>query len=144
VALLIRRLRSRLELPPERLQVICTSASFKDEEAARAFGAELTGKALQDFVTVRGDLHLREPEAGGSLKDAEALNRVDLNSFYNASTPQEQLSAVEPFLTFRNVGSQEDSGIALFEALREFPPMNLLVNLTRRQAVPVCELGNGV
>lgn len=144
VALLIRRLRSRLELPPERLQVICTSASFKDEGAARAFGAELTGKALKDFVTVRGDLQLREPEAGGSQEDAEALNRVDLNSFYNASTPQEQLRAVEPFLTFRNVSGQEDSSIALFEALREFPPMNLLVNLTMRQAVPVRELGDRV
>ena len=31
VALLIRRLRTRLDIPPERLQVICTSASFKDQ-----------------------------------------------------------------------------------------------------------------
>ena len=30
VALLIRRLRTRLGIAPDRLQVICTSASFRD------------------------------------------------------------------------------------------------------------------
>ena len=37
VALLIRRLRSRLGIPPERLQVICTSASFQDSDWAVQF-----------------------------------------------------------------------------------------------------------
>src|SRR6185369_7040090 len=141
VALLIRRLRSRLELPPERLQVIFTSASFKDEDAARVFGADLSGKAEKDFVTVRGDLQLRESEAVGTQRDAEALNALDLTKFYNAQTSREQLRAVDSFLTFRAVTRREDLNTALYEALKEFPPMNLLVNLTMRQAIPVHELG---
>jgi ATP-dependent helicase YprA (DUF1998 family) len=88
VALLIRRLRARLGIPPERLQVICTSASFKDKEAARAFGAQLTGKPEDGFVTIRGDLQLREPEAQGSRRDAEVLADVSLRSFYDAATSQ--------------------------------------------------------
>ena len=36
VAMLIRRLRNRLGLPLEQLQVVCTSASFSDPNAARA------------------------------------------------------------------------------------------------------------
>src|SRR5262249_46088959 len=48
VALLIRRLRTRLGIPPERLQVICTSASFKDADYALKFGAQLTGKDPAD------------------------------------------------------------------------------------------------
>jgi ATP-dependent helicase YprA (DUF1998 family) len=144
VALLIRRLRSRLELPPERLQVICTSASFKDEDTARAFGAELSGKAEKDFVTVRGDLQLREPEAVGTQVDAEALNGVDLTKFYNAQTPDEQLRAIDTFLTFRAINRREDVTTALYEALKDFPPMSLLVNLTMQQAIPVHELGERI
>ena len=44
VALLLRRLRSRLGITPDRLQVICTSASFASPEYAREFAAQLTGK----------------------------------------------------------------------------------------------------
>lgn len=38
VALLIRRLRMRLSISAERMQVICTSASFSDLEYAKQFG----------------------------------------------------------------------------------------------------------
>lgn len=144
VALLIRRLRSRLHLPPERLQVICTSASFKDSDAARAFGAQLTGKSEIDFITVQGQLQLREPEAQGSEQDAEALAAVNLNSFYNATTTEEQLRELATFLNHREVTGYADTNAALFAALKEFPPMNLLVNLTMRQAVPVRELGERI
>src|SRR6266540_1547498 len=37
VALLLRRLRTRVGIPPDRLQVICTSASFQDQGHARRF-----------------------------------------------------------------------------------------------------------
>ena len=56
VALLIRRLRMRLGIPPDRLQVICTSASFNDPEKAVAFGAQLSGKGCGDFAKVSGKL----------------------------------------------------------------------------------------
>jgi ATP-dependent helicase YprA (DUF1998 family) len=41
VALLLRRLRSRLGIGADRLQVICTSASFSDDVYAREFAAQL-------------------------------------------------------------------------------------------------------
>ncbi|HJQ30072.1 MAG TPA: DEAD/DEAH box helicase, partial [Rubrobacter sp.] len=63
VGLLLRRLRARLEIPHERLQVICTSASFHDAGYARQFAAELSGKDAADFVTIQGELDLR-PHAG--------------------------------------------------------------------------------
>ena len=82
VALLVRRLRTRLGIPPERLQVICTSASFKDPEYARRFAAQLSGKRTADFDTVRGELLKRTHAAGGSQIDAEVLAGVDLARFY--------------------------------------------------------------
>ncbi|MCA1626788.1 MAG: DEAD/DEAH box helicase, partial [Acidobacteria bacterium] len=144
VALLIRRLRARLGIPPERLQVICTSASFKDKDAARTFGAQLTGKPEDGFVTIRGDLQLREPEAQGSRRDAEVLADVNRSSFYDAATSQEQLREIASFLDYRGVNDRHDTNSALYEALKHFPPMNLLVNLTMRQAVPVRELGDRI
>lgn len=144
VALLIRRLRARLGIPAERLQVICTSASFNDEEAARLFGAQLSGKPDADFITVRGELQVREPEAQGSHQDVEALAAVNLSSFYDAATTQDQLHEVTSFLDYRDVKERQVANAALYEALKEFPPMNLLVNLTMTQAVPVRELGGRI
>lgn len=144
VALLIRRLRSRLGIPAERLQVICTSASFKDEDAARAFGAQLAGKAEDEFVTVSGELQLREPATRGSNEDAEALASVNLRNFYEAATTQERLHEVASFLDYRGIKDRHDTNLALYEALKDFSPMNTLVNLTMQQAVPVRELGNRI
>jgi ATP-dependent helicase YprA (DUF1998 family) len=144
VALLIRRLRARLGIPAERLQVICTSASFKDGEAARAFGAQLAGKSEEDYVTVRGELQLREPAARGSNEDAEALASVNLSKFYEAVMPREQLHEVASFLDYRGVKDRRNTNLALYEALKDFSPMNTLVNLTMQQAIPVRELGNRI
>ncbi len=144
VALLIRRLRARLGIPAERLQVICTSASFKDKEAARMFGAQLSGKPEADFITVQGDLQVREPEALGSHQDVESLTAVNLSNFYDAATTQEQIHELRSFLDYRDVKERQVANEALYEALKEFPPMNLLVNLTMRQAVPVRELGDRI
>src|SRR5262249_52630015 len=86
VALLVRRLRMRLGISPERLQVICTSASFKDGAYAAHFGAQLTGKQTRDFDTVQGRLLLRSGAEPGSRQDAEALCEVDLSGFYEAES----------------------------------------------------------
>lgn len=144
VALLIRRLRARLGISAERLQVICTSASFKDKEAARMFGAQLSGKPDTDFITVQGELQVREPEAQGNRQDVECLAALNLSNLYDAATTQEQLDEVESFLDYRDVKERQVTNAALYEALKEFPPMNLLVNLTMTQAVPVRELGGRI
>lgn len=140
VALLVRRLRARLGITPDRLQVICTSASFKDADYAAEFGAQLTGKARRDFQTVRGDLLLRPGAATGTEDDVAALAAVDLKAFYEAETDAARLDAIKPFLSHRGVTPRLPMEPVLFEALAEYGPMSRLVNLTMTEARPVDDL----
>ncbi len=141
VSLLIRRLRARLGLSPERLQVICTSASFDSQERAVAFAAQLAGKDRGDFLGLTGQLMLRDPAGPGSVADAEALAAVDLHGFYRAETLAEKLEHLQPLLSHRareaEVGSVE---AALFDALKDFPPLGLAVNITMSRACQIGEL----
>jgi ATP-dependent helicase YprA (DUF1998 family) len=141
VGLLLRRLRARLGIPAERLQVICTSASFSDRDYARQFAAELSGKSARDFVTVQGQLDLRSGDGQGSEADATALAAVPLDDFYQAEDDAERLTAVKGLLSYRSVNVPGHYEPALHEALKDFPPMRLLVNLTMQQAMPLEELG---
>jgi ATP-dependent helicase YprA (DUF1998 family) len=144
VGLLLRRLRSRLALPPERLQVICTSASFSDDEHARQFAAQLTGKRVEDFRTVRGDLALRSGEAKGSDDDARALAGLSLDDFYEATDEADRIAAVAPFFEHRGIQPTDQLEPSLHHALEDFPPMSRLVNLTMNEAKPVSELGQEI
>lgn len=135
VALLLRRLRTRVEIPPERLDVICTSASFSDGEYAREFGARLSGKRLQDFDLVRGDLLLRDNPGPGTNADANALASVDLPALYAAATDEERLAHVTSFLRYRRVDPAGGLHRGLFEALKDFPVMSQLVNSTMKGAL---------
>src|SRR5687767_12698078 len=114
VALLIRRLRMRLGIPAARLQVICTSASFADRDAARVFGAELTGKAEADFEVVSGTLRLREHAAPGSAADADLLAKLGLEVFHDAESDDARRAAVDGFLRARGVA---DAALPLHRAL---------------------------
>ena len=144
VALLIRRLRMRLNIPPERLQVICTSASFDDQTYAREFGAQLSGKNSADFETVMGELDLRPFESKGSLEDAKILNSINLKALYDAETEDEKLNIVSNFLAYRNIHKPYKFHTSLCEALETFPPMSKLVNITMSEAKPVDELGGEI
>ena len=141
VALLIRRLRTRLGIPPARLQVICTSASFKDANYAVEFGAQLTGKETDDFRKVQGDLLERPGAAKGTDADAAALDAFDLNNFYDATTDSDRLKVIESFLKYRNLAAPCDLQPSLYKALESFGPMSNLVNSTMKEAQPVDELG---
>ena len=145
VALLLRRLRARLDIPADRLQVICTSASFRDPGYAREFAAQLTGKLADDFQSVQGDLADRPGAAPGTPEDARALADVPLADFYAADNDSARLAAVRSFLAYRNTAEGSGPcGPALHEALEAFPPMSALVNLTMQEAVPVGELGQAI
>ncbi|MCA9178494.1 MAG: DEAD/DEAH box helicase, partial [Planctomycetales bacterium] len=137
VALLIRRLRMRLGIPAERLQVICTSASFKDPDYAIQFGAQLTGKKASDFSQVQGELNWRPSAAQGTNADARILAEIDLQQFYNAESDEARLSLVQPFLINRNIAPDGDLQEALYDALSTFPPMAHLINLTMTEARPL-------
>jgi ATP-dependent helicase YprA (DUF1998 family) len=143
VALLIRRLRKRLGIEASRLQVICTSASFKDPIYVTEFGAQLVGKNSRDFVAVTGELLLREPAMPGTLADAEVLARIDLPRFHEGNATS-RLEEIKPFLEHRRVRPSEEVEVSLYNALELFPPMNRLVNLTMSEARPLDKLGEDI
>lgn len=144
VALLIRRLRMRLGIPADRLQIICTSASFRDPDYAVKFGAQLTGKSVDGFRKVQGDLLLRPSAAKGTSLDASALNAIDLSAFYDADTDDARLLQISSFLEYRHVARPWHLQQALYDALVSFAPMAQLINLTMTEALPVDALGTAL
>lgn len=145
VALLLRRLRSRLGIEAERLQVITTSASFSSAVVAGRFAAQLTGKEVCDFRTVEGRKKYREPAAIGTQADAEILAAVPVNEYYDGKGNDERVAAVSDLLRYRGV-TDRNQPVAelLYAALEAFEPMNLLVNKTMDTAQPVAELGGRI
>ena len=130
VAMLIRRLRARLGLREEQLQVICTSASFGTEGAAKAFAAELTGKALAGFEVLRGDKRPELPSGPGGSSFAAHLAALNPRALLSAS-PQEralQLNALLPDAPAEI--SDEALPAALHRALVGRPVVGRLLNLT--------------
>ena len=143
VGLLLRRLRARLGLSPERLQVICTSASFSDATNAQRFAASLTGKDAADFTTITGDLALRPLAGQGTKSDATALAAISLEDFYDADETR-RLNVVRPFLHSRGIDGDGLTDELLYEALHEYPPMSQLVNLTMQEARPLAQLSSDI
>jgi ATP-dependent helicase YprA (DUF1998 family) len=145
VGLLLRRLRSRLDLPAERLQVICTSASFTSATYASEFGASLTGKATADFETIEGDLALWGTHGVGTAADVQALGAIDVKALYAAESEPDRLDTVASFLAYRGQAvTEEPVAEQLHRALIGYPPMGQLVNLTMQDAQGVTDLGGVV
>lgn len=140
VALLLRRLRDRLDLPPERFQVICATASFKGHAYAPQFGAQLSGLPADSFIPISGTLDLRPHSAPGSDDDADILASIDLQKYYEAPAHSDRLAAIKPLLAYRHVKGDHSPEVALYHALANFGPMGLLINMTMKQAVPIVEL----
>ena len=93
VAMLIRRLRSRLGLSPDRLQVICTSASFEDSEKAKSFAAGLSGTSPESFLTLTGDKTYASPSGAGDDITAEILSAIDMVTI-RTGTIEERIRAI--------------------------------------------------
>jgi hypothetical protein len=142
VGLLLRRLRERLGIGPDRFQVICATASFSVEgqQTAGRFGAQLAGVPEDTFVPVTGTLALRDPQAAGTGADANILSRIDLSAFY-AAEGAAQFGPLTEFLASRNCSATGDVGAALHNALVDYPPLSLLINETMRSAIPLGDLG---
>ncbi len=141
VALLIRRLRKRLNISSERLQVICTSASFADPDKAKNFAAELTGTDPNSFEKVEGKLQYREPNGIGTIEDVEALATIDLNKFYASDTEEDKFHEISDFLNYRKISTSGSLENKLFEALDNYPLLNQLVNTTMGSAKLIESLG---
>ncbi len=97
VAYLIRRLLDRLGLPPSRVIVIATSASFSDGESAAAFVAGLSGLDKDRIQTLRGDKRSFEPAGEGPVALAAALAAVPLNAL-QSSSPADRARVLVPLV----------------------------------------------
>src|SRR5262249_34351829 len=137
VGFLLRRLRARLGINdrPDKLRVICTSASLGDSETAlaniRCFAADLTGKRPEDFAPVTGKRAVPEPAAPGTAALADLLAGIDLDHLHAAVPPAVLLQALSPL--FAHLGKPcpdtEEEGILrhLFRALSGQPFVNFLL-----------------
>jgi ATP-dependent helicase YprA (DUF1998 family) len=141
VGLLLRRLRDRLNIAPERFQVICATASFSDATYAPHFGGQLAGVPPETFIPIEGEFAWRQHTAQGTKRDAEVLASIDLTKFYSVESEEDRAALIQPLLEHRHVASGFGLEPSLYEALSEFPPLGLLINTTMKQARPVEELG---
>ncbi len=141
VGLLLRRLRERLGISADRLQVICATASFSDEGKKNAgnFGAQLTGVPAETFKSITGSLAEKSPSSAGTADDIAILDSVDLDKFYLADQTQQQ-AAVADFLKFRKVTASSNIDADLYSALRGYEPFNHLVNQSMKAAICLSEL----
>ena len=146
VALLLRRLRARLGISSDRLQVICTSASFDDAEYAREFAGQLSGTDKSGFETITGDKKYRDPAGPGSAQDAAVLASLPMPAFYAGTTDDARADAVQALLDYRGVERADGTkiGTLLYQALESLAPLGHLVNITMDEAQPVTALGSEV
>lgn len=102
VGLLLRRLRERLDIPAERFQVICATASFSAEgkKMAGVFGGQLSGADPASFRPITGDLKRQPGEGDGVEADAAALCSVDMTNFY-ADSEAARVQSIASFLAYR-------------------------------------------
>lgn len=140
VALLLRRLRDRLGISAERMDVICTSASFSEADRAVEFAAQLSGKSPLDFEAVLGQKQVRSGAAPGDDRDVDALNSVDLDSLLLATSDSARLAAIANLLKHRGVQANGAFRPALMDALNAFPPLALVINETMDAAYSISEL----
>lgn len=80
IGMLVRRLRARLGLNASQLHIISTSASFTDPEAAKRFIAGLSGKPVDGFEVLTGELAKHTPTGPGEEDIAAALAAVDVEA----------------------------------------------------------------
>ena len=143
VALLLRRLRARLGIKKERIQVICTSASFRDKESAKKFSADLTGKEPTNFEIITGDLDLKKNAGIGNSEDVDLLRKIDLKKFYDAED-EEKLKYIKEFLEYRKVDSGNSIHLDLYKALKDYKPLSKLINISMESAIPINSLSEKI
>lgn len=138
VALLLRRLLSRLQVSRERVRFILTSASLGNtEEAVRAveqFGRDLTGMTSEikrPFIVVRGTPEARSGARLGTPDEAAALADFDLAAFENFATDingaRAAVASLADALHWPAINPSADLKDYLFGTLTGFGPLELLI-----------------
>lgn len=144
VGFLLRRLRARLGISerPDKLRVICTSASLGTDEKAlnniQKFAADLTGKKPDDFVPIIGQRDI--PDAGGvpQIDLATVLAAIDLDDLHAVAAPDALAAALQPLFELLNepCASQDEETVLahLYDVLRDQPIINQLLKQTAGEA----------
>jgi hypothetical protein len=151
VALLLRRLLSRLEVPRERVRFILTSASLgSGDEATRAvtrFGHDLTGladNAPRRFEVIRGTREERQGERDAVEREAKALHDFDLAAFErhvtNVEAARRAVDELGAALNWPRSAPDRSLPDFLFEHLTGFGPAERLIAVVAGTAVPLPQL----
>ncbi len=151
VALLLRRLFARLDVPREKMRFILTSASLGEgKEAERAvlkFGRDLTGlseSSTRPLKLIRGTRETRHGAAPASQKEASSLAAFDLAAFeQHATNPQGAREAVIRLcvsLGVKPLLAEADLADFLFHMLTGFGPLEKLIQLVSGTAIPLEKL----
>lgn len=164
VAFLIRRLQSRLGISRDRMRCILTSASLgsgeEAEKSVREFATGLTGRPLtkdRSFYLVKGQYEELNNARKGTKTEADQLSSFDLPAFFNrVEVPEATAMAVRDLATRLNWKStatqlfdetnSEPSARELplrkylYDCLKDFGPLQLLIDNTKGRAIPLAEL----
>ncbi len=157
VALLLRRLQSRLGVDRDRIRYILTSASLGDSEDAKRkvieFASDLTGLDPNkgSFALITGERQALENPFPGNKEEADCLASFSLSSFHQMHEDLDLAkSAINDLLrglgldsikTARDVETIQDE---LFKRLEKFPLAYQLIRLTSKQAISFDELTEGL
>lgn len=154
VGFLLRRLQARLGIhdKPEKLRVICTSASLgKGETALKnicCFAADLTGKKPQDFVPITGERNVPENIAPAKTDLADILAGIELDHLHVTASPGVLMGALQPLFAYLKMPCEENSenGILkhLNKALNKQNFINLLLKETASEAKSLSSLAQTV
>ncbi len=148
VALLIRRLCARLEIPRERMRCILTSASLGSGPTAvedgERFARDLTGLPVGSSRRVRVIQGTSEPRSlprPATREEAEALAEFDLGAFQNAANDlgAAQMAAMELAARLNwqvpTAGDHASFRDWLFENMTDFGPLETLIATVSGKAV---------
>ncbi|WP_413731476.1 Zn-binding domain-containing protein [Sodalis sp. RH20] len=148
VALLIRRLCARLDIPRERMRCILTSASLGSGPTAitdgERFARDLTGLSKVSSRRVRviqGTPELRPDVRPATSKEAEALALFDLSAFQNVANDfyaaWETTSVLASRLAWQKPTAKDHASFRewLFESMSGFGPLEKLIETVSGKAV---------
>jgi ATP-dependent helicase YprA (DUF1998 family) len=154
VGFLLRRLQARLGINdrPEKLRIICTSASLGKGELAlkniRHFAADLSGKKPQNFVAITGERSVPPNVAAGSSELAGILAKIDLDHLHVTASADVLKKALQPMLSYLEMPCEADSEDEILRhlnnVLRNQDFVNLLLKVTASEAKSLSNLAQTI
>lgn len=153
VALLIRRLQSRLGITRDRFRCILTSASLGDEnesESAIEFAEQLTGKPeSRQFKLIQGTKEKRGTTRNGTNEEASVFAKIDSELFTNRINYYEKLvqhlNNILPLLNWPKCPSSiKEFPEFLYKQLDGFGPLEKIIASISGSAIRFTEIAQQI